>query len=616
MKKLVHVVAAVAASALLVACGGGAQDGRLAASASRAKQAAPGAQATAPMLDYIAALDWAPTAYPQYFSGASSDGYADIAGYGTFYYRYWPAQGNYVGILGDDVYVYGPMNGNTVQRVGALADFACRVYDCVASAPPPAWANFGRDERHTARSGVATQSLDRITWSTPVDLQPQYTSTGALLIHYGSPVVTARNTVIVPVKTGATDGFRIEAHAGGDGSLLWSADSDYVLPAHHWTPSYNIALTPGGLLLAPGAGGKLMVRSAPDAAQGAMQNVVFYGQAAYDANPAAFNQTIFINTPLTTDTRGNVYFGFIAAGANPAGLTSGLARIGPDGQGSWVSAAAAVGQAGIVKVATNSAPALSPDGSTVYVTFNGDPVPFVTQRGYLVALDSLTLAVKHKVLLTDPQSGTPARVSDDSTASPTVGPDGRVFFGVLETVFGAHNARGWLLQFSPQLVPTLSPGAFGWDDTASVIPAAMVPSYTGPSSYLLAVKYNNYAGTGTGDGDNRIAVIDPGVSEPDPISGIPVMKVVLAISGPTFESGTSGPVKEWCINTMAVDPLTRSILVNSEDGVLYRWDLVTNTLSQGIRLTEGLGEAYTPTAIGADGKVYAVNNARLYSVGR
>jgi hypothetical protein len=56
------------------------------------------------------------------------------------------------------------------------------------------------------------------------------------------------------------------------------------------------------------------------------------------------------------------------------------------------------------------------------------------------------------------------------------------------------------------------------------------------------------------------------------------------------------------------------MLANNEDGVLYRWDLTNNTLSQSIRLTSGLGEAYTPTAIGADGAVYAINNATLFSV--
>jgi hypothetical protein len=74
-------------------------------------------------------------------------------------------------------------------------------------------------------------------------------------------------------------------------------------------------------------------------------------------------------------------------------------------------------------------------------------------------------------------------------------------------------------------------------------------------------------------------------------------------------------VKEWCINTAAVDPITRSILANSEDGLLYRWNLATGALSESIVLTAGLGEAYTPTVIGPDGTVYAVNNATLFAVG-
>ncbi len=65
---------------------------------------------------------------------------------------------------------------------------------------------------------------------------------------------------------------------------------------------------------------------------------------------------------------------------------------------------------------------------------------------------------------------------------------------------------------------------------------------------------------------------------------------------------------------MAADPQTKSILANNEDGVLYRWNLSTNTLSQSVRLTSGLGQAYTPTAVGADGAVYAISNATLFSV--
>ncbi len=480
----------------------------------------------------------------------------------------------------------------------------------------PAWWGFGRDAQHSAVGAIATQDLNRIAWSTPVDLAPQYRTDGALLIHYGSPVVTSRNTVIVPVKTGAAGGFRFEARAGGNGGLIWAADSDYVLPPHNWVPSYNLALSPGNRLYAPGAGGKLFVRDNADAPTGMLQTAVFFGAAAYAAAPAAFDASIFINTPLTVDAQGNVYFGFVATGANPARLASGVARIGADGGGSWVSAAAVAGDAGIAKPAMNSAPAVSPDGATLYVVVNTAAVSGVAQSGYLLALDSRTLALKGRAALVDPSTGTRARVSDDSTASPTVGPDGKVFIGVLEANSGAHNGRGWLLQFDALLATSGVPGGFGWDDTASIVPAAMVASYSGASAYLLMVKYNNYEGRGSGDGLNQVAVIDPNASQTDPIGGVAIMREVLTLLGPSFESGNAGPVKEWCINTAAVDPITKSILVNSEDGYLYRWSLTTNTFTQRIQLTSGIAESYTPTAIGADGAVYAINNAVLFSIAK
>jgi hypothetical protein len=93
-----------------------------------------------------------------------------------------------------------------------------------------------------------------------------------------------------------------------------------------------------------------------------------------------------------------------------------------------------------------------------------------------------------------------------------------------------------------------------------------------------------------------------------------VMQEVLTVLAPTPDSAGTSARKEWCINTMAADPIRKSVLANNEDGVLYRWNLENNTLDQSIRLTAGLGEAYTPTLIGADGAVYAINNAILFSI--
>lgn len=478
----------------------------------------------------------------------------------------------------------------------------------------PAWFSYGHDAQHTAASKIASQDLGRIAWTAPVDLAPQYTPSGALLTHYGSPVVTTNNTVVIPVKTTATGGYRVEGRNGANGALIWSATTDYAMPPHNWLPPYNLLLTEQGRLYAPGAGGKLMVRNDGDAATGTFAPQVFYGTAQYNANPAAFDASVFINTPLTADAQGNIFFGFQVTGANPAGLVSGIARVSPNGTGIWVGVAAAAGDPSIQKPVLNCAPALSMDGNTVYIAANRGATR-ETQNGVLLALNSTTLATRAKVALIDPNLGGPARLSDDGTAAPVVGPDGRVFYGVLERTFGTHNARGWLLQFDAALNPVGVPGSFGWDVSPSVIPASMVPSYAGTSTYLLAQKYNNYTGVGTGIGLNQLAVLDPGASQADAIvPTVQVMREVLTILGPTLDAGSTTARREWCINTMAADPLRKSILANNEDGILYRWDLTTNTLSQSVRLNAGLGQAYTPTLVGADGGVYAISNATLYAI--
>jgi hypothetical protein len=492
--------------------------------------------------------------------------------------------------------------------------------DTIAPPPPPgpgpivgpAWPTFGGDAQHAAMAAVAAQPLTRILWQTAVDVAPQYGGGGAyLLTHYGSPVITARNTVMIPVKTTATGGFRFEARAGSTGTLLWSASSDYVVPPHNWFPSYNLTLTQNGRVYAPGAGGKLYFRDDVDSATGTVQTAVFYGAATYAASTAQLDAAIIINTPLTIDSAGNVFFGFIATTPNPANLVSGFARLTANGTGTWISATTAASDAAIDRPAMNSAPALSRDGAVVYVAVSN-----ALGQGYLLGLDSATLTPLARVPLLDPITGVRAFVSPDGTASPTVGPDGDVYFGVLESSRPAHNYRGWLLHFNGALTQTKIPGGFGWDDTPSIVPAAAVPSYAGTSAYLLMTKYNNYGGAGSGDGKNRMAILDPGTSAPDRITGNPTMLEVLTVLAPTPDPGYPGGVKEWCVNTAVVDPLTKSVLVNNEDGQMYRWNLATNTLSEQIRFTNGLGESYTPTAIGPDGVVYAINNAVLFAVGR
>jgi hypothetical protein len=474
-----------------------------------------------------------------------------------------------------------------------------------AAAQTGAWLTHSHDEQHTALSTVQSQPLNAIHWHARVDLFPPG---GEIFIHYGSPLVTQANTVIVPVKTG-TNSFRVEAHNGGTGKRLWTQSTGYQAPGASFVPGLGPTIS-GNQLFVPDLAGRVLVRQNPDQAKGTVTRVYFYGAKNYRKNPAVYAQNVQIDTPLSTDADGNLYFGFLVLGPTPINLQSGVARIAPNGTGTWVSAATASGDPAIAQVAISCAPALSPDGSLLYVAVdNGN-------YGYLLALNSTTLALVNRARLTDPSSGLDAWLYDGSSATPTVGPDGDVYFGVLENPFPNHNDRGWLLHFNSDLSKTKIPGSFGWDDTASIVPASLLSSYHGTSQYLLMTKYNNYGGVGSGDGRNRIAILDPNATENDPV--IPtttVMKEVITILGVTPDPNWIGGVREWCINTAAVDPFTKSILANSEDGKLYRWDLTSNTLSEAITLSTGIGEAYTPTVIGSDGTAYAINDAILDAIG-
>ena len=480
-----------------------------------------------------------------------------------------------------------------------------------------AWSGHGHDAQHSGISTAAAQPLRRIRWHMPVDLAPQY-SGSSLLIHYGSPLVTRQNTLIVPVKTGAGDGFRIEARDPADGTLKWMQTSDYTLPAHSWTPGCGIALTPKNRLYFPGAGGTVYFRDAPDSPtpppSGAGQ-IAFYGLANYQANPAVFNDSVRINTPITSDRYGNIFFGFQVNGPTVPALQSGIARVSEDGTGAWISAGSAAVDPSVTKVVLNCAPALSNDQRTLYIAVSSGNFT----GGYLVALDSRTLLPISRVRLKDVHfPSRDALLPDDGSASPTVGPDGDVYFGVLESPFTSNNYRGWLLHFDKTLSQTKIPGAFGWDDTVSIVPASIVPTYSGASRYLVLAKYNNYV-VGGGGGLNRVAVLDPNDTQTDPANGVTEMKEILTKLGPTPDSefpNIPGAVREWCINTVAVDPFTRCAIVHSEDGKVYRWDFATNTFSETLTLTTGIGEAYTPTVIGVDGTVYVISNAMLYVIGK
>src|SRR4051794_36216234 len=123
---------------------------------------------------------------------------------------------------------------------------------------------FAGNAQHTSVYTPAAQDLNAIRWSTALDLNP-----AGVPAHYGAPLLTAANTIVVPVKT-ATDGFRLDVFDAVDGTAKYSLTTDYLLPTRSWIPVYQPALATssfGTRLYYAGAGGTVYFVDAPDSLQ-------------------------------------------------------------------------------------------------------------------------------------------------------------------------------------------------------------------------------------------------------------------------------------------------------------------------------------------------------------
>ena len=468
------------------------------------------------------------------------------------------------------------------------------------------WNQFNGNPQHTGISSVAADPTDQILWSTADE------QVGSYFEHFGEPIFTLADTVIVPVILNGPS-FELEAFngntaTGSNPTPLWTVTSNYIEPGYDWLPPYQPVYDPiSNRVYFAGPGGTLYYISNPDSASPTVSQEAFYGEANYTANESAYNTSIYIDTPLTVDNSGNLYFGFEETGSNPSGISDGgIGRVSAAGAGSYITTGTAVG-AGSGAPALAAAPALSNDGSLLYEAVNDSYGP------YLVEVNAASMTHMNAVNV-----GNIGYFIGESTASPMVAPDGTVFMGI----FSGNGSRGYMGHYSADLQTAYPVGAFGWDDTASIIPTSMVPSYTGTSPFLIATKYNYYAGYDNGNGVNKIAILDPYATMPDPNQGDSqalVMKEIMTATSPTEDSGNIGSypdaTREWCTNGTVVDPATDSIFINNEDGYDYRWNLGTNTLTQAVDLTPGYGEPYTPTSIGPNGVVYALNGGTIFALG-
>lgn len=295
----------------------------------------------------------------------------------------------------------------------------------------------------------------------------------------------------------------------------------------------------------------------------------------------------------------------------------------------------------------NVAPAIAPDG-TIYTVSRAH----LNQRvGYLVAVNpDLTVkwAASLQTLLhdgcgnivpiapaNDPNQPNSCRngttpgvdpttndwgsgnVTDQSSSSPTVLPDGSVLYGATTAYNGG---RGHLLKFSAQ-GSFQSSYSFGWDSTPGV--------WQHGGTYSIVIKDNHYAARlycnvnspicqFLPDGPYYITQLDPNMN---------VEWQFLSTNTQSCHRNPDGSLScvsdhpngfEWCINMPAVDS-NGNVYANSEDGNLYVIPQghtgVFSSPSSVRFLNLALGAAYTPLSIGPDGKLYTQNAGHLFVVG-
>ena len=303
------------------------------------------------------------------------------------------------------------------------------------------------------------------------------------------------------------------------------------------------------------------------------------------------------------------------------------------------------------RAALNVAPAIAPDG-TIYTISRGH---FVTRYNYLIAVDSNLSgrwAASLRGRLNDgcndgtnsstslmPLNGTPGgcrvgahpgvapdtnepppgRVLDDQSSTPTIAPDGSIFFGA----YTRYNwFQGHLMHFSAD-GDFLGAFLFGWDITPGI--------WAHGNTYSVVIKENHYSGGSYCDVDS-VCPPDRTATYPDNPEQFFVTQLNhnLNVEWRFKNTNTASCMRnpdnsisctpnthpnsfEWCVNAPVIDA-NGVVYANSEDGFLYAINQ-GGTLKQSIFQQLNLGAAYTPASLGSDGKIYSQNAGHLFAVG-
>jgi len=499
---------------------------------------------------------------------------------------------------------------------------------------------------------------------------------GDLLAHYPVPLIDGEDVVLLRKSGSLSDLLQRETQiwnvvdmrrVNGQLTTHWMYTSDWKpvpFGAASWEPVYHPAIG-ADAVWAPGAGGTIDKLNRETGAR--IQRFNPFG--------TSIDPTIFVSGPPAIDQAGNIYYNAIQLTKSGPWdndpPNSWLVRVGADGsigkatftsltpsapdanaqclgvfdvsELPWPPTPAAVppsARCGPQRPGINVAPAVGTDGTIYTISrahFNG-------RYGFLVAVNpdltpkwaaSMRNRFQDGCDVAVPPSGSPGgcragatrgvdpsdnqagsgAVSDNSTASPVVLPDGNILYGA----YTRYNyAQGHLMMFGADGHYAGAYG-WGWDLTPAV--------YRHAGTYSVILKENHY-GAGSYCNDPNVCPLDRSSTTP----GDPEVYYIAQINSSLqpdwkFKSTntescsrlTNGSLAcvsdhpdgfEWCVNAVAVD--ARGVVyADSEDGNLYAI-AQGGILEQRIFLRLALGAAYTPTSIGPDGRVYTQNDGNLF----
>ena len=484
----------------------------------------------------------------------------------------------------------------------ALAVWQAGTHAVVHAQHVPDWPEWGRTPQHTGAIKAVGQSpveqLADINYD-PFVAQEQQDSGGELLIHYQVPLIDG-NGVFLEFKTGTYTGpntwdtqiWNERAFAWQNGVLTqqWNFQSDWKpepngakLGLSGWEPVFHGALG-SGVVYVPGFSGSVYKLKETDGTL--MQQFAPFGTT--DANT-------FVSGPLTIDAQGDIFYNAVTMSATNPYRTdikgAWLVEISAAGQVQMVSYSVLVPNAltmcgkypcGSQRAGINVAPAISADGKTIYTISRAHIIPVYA---FAVAVNAADLTPKWHTSLRHlgGNADNLGYVTDQSSASPTATPDGGVLMGVL----GNNGGRGYLDKFNAA-GKYLASYNFGWDITPAI--------YVHDGTYSVILKDNEYE---TG-GPYYITQLDANLA------------VEWQYENPTRDKDHPNGY-EWCINAPAVDE-NGTVYVNSEDGNVY----VINqggTLNGKLFLQSSVEAAYTPLALGLDGKIYTENDGDMFAIG-